>query len=40
MQEFFQTKLMLTNDQNIPALMKAMLINGARSVNGNYDLNQ
>jgi len=36
MQEFFQTKLMLTNDQNIPALMKAMLINGARSMPGYF----
>ena len=39
MQEFFQQKLpaglRLTNS---PALMKALIINGARSVNGRYDL--
>ncbi len=37
MQEFFQQKLQLTNS---PALMKALLINGARDVNTNmYDFN-
>src|SRR5258707_7510475 len=36
MQEFFQTRLMLTltNEQDIPALMNAMLINGASSMPG------
>ncbi|HLH52930.1 MAG TPA: S8 family serine peptidase, partial [Verrucomicrobiae bacterium] len=34
-QEFFQTRLSQTNS---PALMKALLINGAQSVAGGYDL--
>jgi subtilisin-like proprotein convertase family protein len=37
MQEFFESRLKLTNHS--PALMKAMLINGARTVSGNYDFN-
>ncbi|MCX6925478.1 MAG: S8 family serine peptidase, partial [Verrucomicrobia bacterium] len=37
MQEFFESRLGLTNHS--PALMKAMLINGARPVSGNYDFN-
>ncbi len=37
MQEFFESRLKLTNHS--PALLKAMLINGARSVSGNYDFN-
>jgi len=35
MQEFFQTQ----GVTNSPAMMKALLINGARSVNPNYDFN-
>ena len=37
MQEFFESRLHLTNHS--PALMKALLINGARTVSGNYDFN-
>ncbi|MGO8926542.1 MAG: S8 family serine peptidase [Limisphaerales bacterium] len=37
MQEFFESRLHLTNHS--PALMKALLINGARSVGDLYDLN-
>jgi subtilisin-like proprotein convertase family protein len=37
MQEFFESRLHLTNHS--PALMKALLINGARSVGNLYDLN-
>ena len=36
MQEFFEPRLSRTNS---PALMKALLINGARSVGGLYDFN-
>jgi subtilisin family serine protease len=36
MQEFFNTKLQWTNS---PALMKALLINGARTLSGGYDFN-
>ena len=35
MEEFFQTRLNVTNS---PALMKALLINGARSISDQYDL--
>lgn len=38
MQEFFEQRLGLTKDENWPALMKAMLINGARSVGQEYSL--
>jgi len=37
MQEFFESRLHLTNHS--PALMKALLINGARSVGNLYDFN-
>ncbi len=37
MQEFFESRLGLTNHS--PALMKALLINGARSVADQYDFN-
>jgi subtilisin-like proprotein convertase family protein len=37
MQEFFESRLGLTNHS--PALMKALLINGARSVGDQYDFN-
>jgi subtilisin-like proprotein convertase family protein len=37
MQEFLQTKLAITNPA--PALLKAMLINGSRSINQQYDFN-
>ena len=37
MQEFFESRLGLTNHS--PALMKALLINGARSVSDQYDFN-
>jgi subtilisin-like proprotein convertase family protein len=37
MQEFLQTKMGVTNPA--PALLKAMLINGSRSINQQYDFN-
>ena len=37
MQEFFEQRLQLTNHS--PALMKALLINGARTVSSQYDFN-
>ena len=37
MQEFFASRMGLTNES--PALMKALLINGARSVSDQYDFN-
>ena len=37
MQEFFESRLGRTNHS--PALLKALLINGARTVSGNYDFN-